>query len=127
MYVEMGFQLNLYQQRTTGHVTENSMVDNATDVCSLRHIIATFLANSSASLGRPYFYLIQSNGWKSLCLLTGLSVKDYSKLLLQSKLVQVRNNKDGSRSIRGIGTIGIPFWGGFNYEGTFMERGAVEN
>jgi hypothetical protein len=25
------------------------------------------------------------------------------------------------------GTIGIPFWGGFNYEGTFTERGAVLN
>jgi len=26
-----------------------------------------------------------------------------------------------------IGTIGIPFWGGFNYEGTFTDRGAVLN
>jgi hypothetical protein len=25
------------------------------------------------------------------------------------------------------GTIGIPFWGVFNYEGTFTERGAVLN
>jgi hypothetical protein len=87
-------------RHTTPHVAENSMVDNATDACSLRCIFATFLANSSASIGRPYSYLIQSNGWKSLCLLIGLSVQDYSKLLLQSKLVRVRNNKDGSRSIR---------------------------
>jgi hypothetical protein len=87
-------------RRTTGQVAENSVVDDATDACSLHRIFATFLADSSTSLGRPYFYLIQSNGWKSLCLLTGLSVQDYSKLLLQSKLVRVRNNKDGSRSIR---------------------------
>jgi hypothetical protein len=87
-------------RRTTGQVAENSVVDDATDACSLRHIFATFLADSSASLGRPYFYLIQSNGWKCLCLLTGLSVQDYSKLLLQSKLVRVRNNNDGSRLIK---------------------------
>jgi hypothetical protein len=77
-----------------------SPTDYATDACSLRRIFATFLADLSTSLDRPYFYLIQCNGWKSLCLLTGLSVQDYSKLLLQSKLVLVRNNKDGSRSIR---------------------------
>jgi hypothetical protein len=87
-------------RHTTGQVAENSVVDDATDACSLRGIFATFLADSSTSLGRPYFYLIQSNGWKSLCLLTGLSVQDYSKLLLQSKLVLVRNNNDGSRLIK---------------------------
>ena len=43
-------------RRTTPHVVENSIVDNATDACSLRCIFATFLADSSASLGRPYFY-----------------------------------------------------------------------
>jgi hypothetical protein len=80
-------------RRTTGQVAENSIVDDATDACSLRHISATFLADSSASLGHPYFYLIQSNGWKSLCLLTGLSVQDYS-ILLQSKLVLVRIKVD---------------------------------
>jgi hypothetical protein len=88
-------------RRTTPQVAENSVVDDATDACSLRRIFATFLAVSSASLGRPYFYLvlIQSNGWKSLCLLTELSVQDYSNVLFQSKLVRVRNNKDDSRSI----------------------------
>ncbi len=87
-------------RRTTPHVAENSVVDDATDACSLRHIFATFLADSSASLGRSYFYLIQSNGWKSLCLLTGLSVQDCSKLLLQSKLVLVGNNNHGSKLIK---------------------------
>jgi hypothetical protein len=101
------------------------MVDDATDVCSLRHIFATFLANSSASFGRLYFYLIQSNGWKCLCSLTELSVHDYSKLLLQNKLVLVRNNKDALDQLGWIGTIGIPFWCGFNHEGTFTEGGAV--
>jgi hypothetical protein len=86
-------------RRTTPQVAENSVVDDASDACSLRHILAAFLADSSTSLTQPYFYLIH-NGWKSLCLLTGLSVQDYSKLLLQSKLVLVRNNNDGSRSIK---------------------------
>jgi hypothetical protein len=87
-------------RRTTGHLAENSVVDTLTDAHHFQYIFAAFLADSSASLGRPYFYLLQSNGWKSLCLLTGLSVSNYSKLLLQSKLVQVRKNKDGSRSVR---------------------------
>jgi hypothetical protein len=87
-------------RRTTPHIAENSIVNDATDACSLRRMFATFLADSYASLGCPYFYLIQSYGWKSLCLLTGLSVQDYSKLLLQSKLVLVRNNNDGSRLIK---------------------------
>ena len=49
---------------TTGHLSKNSAVDTWTDVCSLRCIFSSFLANSSASLGRTYFYFIQSNGWK---------------------------------------------------------------
>jgi hypothetical protein len=114
-------------RRTTGQVAENSVVDNATDACSLRRIFATFLADSSTSLGRPYFYLIQSNGWKSLCLLTGLSVQDYSKLLLQNKLVLVRNNNYGSRLIRVDRDKWNYFWGGFNYEETFTDRVCVLN
>ncbi len=106
-------------RRTTPHVAENSMVDDATDACSLCCIFATFLTNSSTSLGCPYFYLIQSNGWKSLCLLTGLSVQDYSKLLLQSKLVRDRNNKDGSRSIR----VDRDDWNTFL--GRFLLRGDI--
>jgi hypothetical protein len=43
-------------RRTTGQVAENGVVDDATDACSLRCIFATFLADSSASLGRPCFY-----------------------------------------------------------------------
>jgi hypothetical protein len=115
---------------TTPHVAENSFVDDATDACSLLYIFATFLANSSASLGPPYFYLIQSNGWKSLCLLTGLSVQDYSKLHLQSKLALVRNNNNGSRTIkvdRDQWDQWNLFLGGFNYEETFTEMGAVLN
>jgi hypothetical protein len=52
-------------RRTTPHVAENSVVDNLTDACQLQHILATFFVESLASLGRPYFYLIQTNGWKS--------------------------------------------------------------
>ena len=110
-------------RRTTPHVAENSVVDDATDACSLRGILAAFLADSSASLGRPFFYLIQSNGWKSLCLLTGLSVQDYSKLLLQSKLVRVRNNKDGSRSIRVDRDEWNLFLGRFELRGDIYGKG----
>ena len=110
-------------KRTTPHLAENSVVDDATDACSLRGILAAFLADSSASLGRPFFYLIQSNGWKSLCLLTGLSVQDYSKLLLQSKLVRVRNNKDGSRSIRVDRDDWNTFLGWFQLRGDIYGQG----
>ena len=108
---------------TTPQVAENSVVDDTTDACSLLGIFATFLADSSTSLGRPYFYLIQSNGWKSLCLLTGLSVQDYSKLLLQSKLVRVRNNKDGSRSIRVDRDEWNTFLGRFELRGDIYGKG----
>jgi hypothetical protein len=110
-------------RRTTPHIAENSVVDDATDACSLRRIFATFLADSSASLGRPYFYLIQSNGWKCLCLLTGLSVQDYSKLLLQSKIVRVRNNNDGSRSIRVDRDDWNTFLGRFQLRGDIYGKG----
>ncbi len=110
-------------RRTTGHLAENSMVDDLTDACHFQRIFATFLVDSLASLGRPYFYLIQSNGWKSFCLLTGLSVQDYSKLLLQSKLVQVRNNKDGSRSIRVDRDNWNTFWGRFQLRGDIYGQG----
>ena len=110
-------------RRTTPHVAENSIVDDATDACSLRGIFATFLADSSASLRRPYFYLIQSNGWKSLCLLTGLSVQDYSKLLLLSKLVRVRTNKDGSRLIWVVRDDWNTFLGRFELRGDIYGKG----
>ena len=102
-------------------------MDNATDACSLRGTFATFLADSSASLVHPYFYLIQSNGWKSLCLLTGLSVQDYSKLLLQSKLVLVRNNNDGSRLINVDRDEWNLFLGRFQLQGDiYGKEGRVE-
>jgi len=81
------------------------------------------LANSSASLGHPYFYLIQSNGWKSLCLLTGLSVQDYSKLFLQRKLVLVRNNNDGSRLIKVDRDQWNLFLGRFQLQGDVYGKG----
>jgi hypothetical protein len=113
--------------RTTPHVAENRVVDDATDACSLRCIFATFLADSSASLGHPYFYLIQSNGWKNLYLLTGLSVQDYSKLLLQSKLVLVRNNNDGSRLIKVNRDEWNLFLGRFQLQGDiYGKEGHVE-
>jgi hypothetical protein len=110
-------------RHTTPHITENSVVDDATDACSLRRIFATFLANSPVSLGHPYFYLIQSNGWKSLCLLTRLSVQDYSTLLLQSKLVLVRNNNNGSRLIKVDRDEWNLFLGQFQLRGDIYVKG----
>jgi hypothetical protein len=37
-------------RRTTPHVAKNSVVDPFTDACPFQCILATFLANSSASL-----------------------------------------------------------------------------
>ncbi|KAL7426411.1 hypothetical protein ACHAXH_000988 [Discostella pseudostelligera] len=53
-------------------------------------MFTTFLAEVSAALASPYFYLLQSNGWKSLCLLTGLSEEVYSALLLECQLVCIK-------------------------------------
>jgi hypothetical protein len=114
-------------RRTTTHVAKNSMEDDATDACSLHHIFAAFLANLSASLGHSYFFLIQSNGYKSLCLLTKLSVQDNSKLLLLSELVQARNNKNGSRSIRVDRDNWNTFLGCFQLQGDIYGKGAVLN
>jgi hypothetical protein len=72
-------------RHTTGQAPENSVADDATDASSLQHLFATFLVESSASLAQPYFYLIQSNGWKSLCLLTGLSVQDYMTCAIKNQ------------------------------------------
>ena len=110
-------------RRTTRHLAENSVVDALTDACHFQYIFAAFLADSSTSLARPYFYLIQSNGWKSLCLLTGLSVQNYSKLLLQSKLVKVCNNPDGSKSIRVDRGEWNTFLGKFHLRGDIYGQG----
>ncbi len=112
---------------TTPHVAENSVVDDATDACSLRGIFATFLADSSTSLGRPYFYLIQSNGWKSLCLLTGRQSRIIANYSFKVSLSESGITKTAPDQLGWIGMDGIPFWGGLNYEGTFTERGGVLN
>jgi hypothetical protein len=83
----------------TSVVAKRSMVEDANDVVQWRQIFASFLSDASSALVEPYFYLLQLNGWKSLCLLTGLSVFEYSKLLLECKLIRVRRNRDGSTTI----------------------------
>ena len=74
-----------------------------------RCALATFLADASSALvpntptiqsGRPYFYLLQTDGIHSLCLLTGLTVEAYSALLIECKLVRILELKDGSRSVQ---------------------------
>ena len=76
----------------------SSLVDRGSDTSRWRRIFATFLLDASSALDGPFFYLIQSNGWKSLCQLTGLSPEVYSALLLECKLVSIRNNSNGNRS-----------------------------
>ena len=60
---------------------------------------SALVPDSPSALSDAYFYLIQSTGWKSLCLLTGLDVNDYCALLIKCKLVRVRKHKDGSRLV----------------------------
>ncbi len=76
-------------RRTTGQVAENSVVDDATDACSLRGIIANYSFKVSLSESGITKTAPDQLGW--------------------------------------IGMNGIYFWGGLNYEGTFMERGGVLN
>ena len=81
-------------------VNDTTIVENSTDdVAHWRCVLATFLGDASSSLGKKYFYLLQSIGWKSLCLLTGLSIEVYSTLLLACTLIRVRRNRDGSTTI----------------------------
>ncbi len=70
------------------------------DVDSWRRIFATFLTEASSALDHPFFYLVQSNGWKSLCQLTGLRTDIYSALLIKCKLVKITIATDGSKLIQ---------------------------
>jgi hypothetical protein len=64
-------------------------------------VLASFIANSSAALTLPYFYLKRTNTQWSFCQLSGLSPINYSALLLECKLVQTRANLvDDSRNVR---------------------------
>jgi hypothetical protein len=51
-----------------------------------------FISNSSAALAHPYFYLLRTNSKWSLCLLSGLPPSIYSALLLECKLVKIKQN-----------------------------------
>ena len=77
----------------------HSAGDPRADVSHWRKIFATFVEEASSALASPYFYLLQSNGWKSLCLLTGLSEEVYSALLLKCDLVRFENKSDGTRTV----------------------------
>jgi hypothetical protein len=94
--------------RRNSVVADPSTVDVPTGDSIWRLIFAKFLANASSALvpdiaspnSHPYFYLLRSNGRNSLCLLTGLSVETYYyALLIGCKLVDIKNNKDGSKTI----------------------------
>ena len=50
------------------------------DVSHWEKILASFIAQSSAALAHPYFYLIRTNTKWSLCLPSGLSPTIYSAL-----------------------------------------------
>jgi hypothetical protein len=70
------------------------------DVSHWRKVLAAFIAQSSAALAHPYFYVIRTNTKWSLCLLSGLSPTIYSALLLRCDLVEIRTSRDGSKSVR---------------------------
>jgi hypothetical protein len=88
---------NMSSTRTS---TFGSVVGSGVGTCDVSHwesILAAFIATSSAALGHPYFYLIRTNTRWSLCLLSGLSPINYSALLLECQLVNIRTNTaDGS-------------------------------
>lgn len=63
--------------------------------------LATFLSGTAAGMGgRPYYYLIRSNGWKSMSLLSGLRPLDFSSVLLACEFVAVATKKDGSKYVK---------------------------
>jgi hypothetical protein len=84
--------------------TDGSVVGagvGTSDVFYWERVLASFIANSSAALTLPYFYLKRTNSQWSLCQLSGLSPINYSALLLECKLVQTRANLvDDSRNVR---------------------------
>ena len=89
-------------QSSNSVVADNTLlVDSSDDVSRWRRTLATFLSEACLALDGSFFYLIRSNGWKSLCQLTGLSPEVYSALLLECKLVSIRQNSDGTRSAFG--------------------------
>ena len=84
-----------------------------------RKILATFLEEASSALSSPYFYLLQSNGWKSLCLLTGLSEEVYGALLLECDLVLVTENRsDGTKNV----SVRADIWNNFLMLANIMTR-----
>lgn len=84
--------------------TDGSVVGSGvgtSDVFYWERVLASFIANSSAALNHPYFYLSRTNTQWSLCQLSGLSPINYSALLLECKLVQTSANLvDDSRNVR---------------------------
>ena len=116
-------------RRTTPQVAENSVVDNATDACSLRRIFATFLAVSSASLGRPYFYLvlIQSNGWKAFAYSPNCQSRIIAMYSFKVSLSESGITKTIPGQLRWIGINGIYFLGWFQLQGDIYGKGGVLN
>jgi hypothetical protein len=114
-------------RRTTGEVAENSVVDDATDACSLRRIFATFLANSSTSLSRAYFYLISPMAGKAFAYSPDCQSRIIANYSFKVSLSESGITKTAPDQLGWIGMNGIYVWGGLNYEGTFMESGGMLN
>ena len=89
--------------------------------------MASFIADPSAPLGQPYFYLIKTNTRLSLCLLSGLSPIHYSSLLLECQLVRIRKNPaDGSRQVMFDRTKWIAFLERYELRGVNGKGGCAE-
>ena len=66
-------------------------------ILKTRVAFATFLSTAAASVSYPSFYLIQTNTWEGLSVLSGMLPLDYGTLLPVCNLVQVVNREDGSK------------------------------
>ena len=63
---------------------------------SASHAFAQFLKDASLAIDQSFFYLLQSDDWKSLMSVMALTPTNYTSLLLACEFVQVNNKHDGS-------------------------------
>ena len=87
-------------RRSSGSVANSAADIDPPELYQWRSLFATFLKEASPALGSPYFWLVRTNGWKSLCLLTGLPPMDYGILLHQCQIIYIVNYKDGTREVK---------------------------
>lgn len=76
------------------------IVEATEEILACRTALATFLLGASKSLGgQPTHYLLRTNGWKSVSVLTCLPPLDYATVLLLCNLVTVDAKNDGTYKV----------------------------